>query len=82
MFIALAARAAPASRGDALSFITAEGQDHFRLIEKRHKLSLERERVKGFEPTDKPVSVRDPAGGIKGKRKSKKDKLRDAAKRN
>ena len=50
----------------------------FRLIEKRHHLHLDRERVPGFEPVDVAVPVRDPHGGMKGRRKSKKDKLRDS----
>jgi superfamily II DNA/RNA helicase len=69
--------------GLAISLITAENDAHFRLIEKRYGLSLERERISGFEPTVTAVSVaaspRDPHGGAKGKRKSKKDKLREAA---
>jgi hypothetical protein len=32
----------------------------------------------GFEPSDAPVAP-NPNGGVKGKRKSKKDKLREAA---
>ena len=69
--------------GIAISFIGAENAAHFRLIEKRNELSLPRERVLGFEPTDAPVAPHertgDFAGGVKGKRKSKKDKLREAA---
>jgi hypothetical protein len=42
-----------------------------------------RERVAGFEPvpSSAPPLPPDPAGGIKGRRKSKKDKLREAAAR-
>ncbi len=66
--------------GLAISFITADSEAHFRLIEKRLGFRLEREIVAGFEPTEAPSStLSDPAGGIKGKRKSKKDKLREAA---
>jgi superfamily II DNA/RNA helicase len=71
--------------GVAISFIGAEDAAHFRLIEKRHQLALERERIIGFEPTDTVTPVRnaagDSAGGVKGKRKSKKDKRREAAER-
>ncbi len=69
--------------GVAISFVSVETDAHFRLIEKRHKLRLERERVAGFEPTAlvPTVTATDPHGGIKGKRKSKKDKLREAAAR-
>jgi superfamily II DNA/RNA helicase len=75
-------------RGVAVSFITADAAAHFRLIEKRHKISLPREVLVGFEPTEQPPAPPpptghrpDPHGGVKGKRKSKKDKLREAAAR-
>ncbi|MEY4940059.1 MAG: ATP-dependent helicase RhlE [Verrucomicrobiota bacterium] len=38
--------------GVAVSFISAETHAHFRLIEKRHGLSLPREQIAGFEPDD------------------------------
>jgi ATP-dependent RNA helicase RhlE len=70
--------------GTAVSFITPEAEAHFRLIEKRQGKRVPRERIAGFEPTEAAVaaasaSAGDPDGGIKGKRKSKKDKLREAA---
>jgi superfamily II DNA/RNA helicase len=66
--------------GVAISFITAEMHAHFALIEKTHQHYLVRERIPGFEPTQAPV--RPPStGGVKGARKSKKDKLREAAAR-
>lgn len=65
--------------GVAISFVTADAAAHFRLIEKRHGLSVPREQIPGFEPTDVATPVRDPHGGVKGKRKSKKDKLREKA---
>ncbi len=67
--------------GMAVSFVTADGEAHFRLIEKRQRLAIERERIEGFEPQDVAAPVGDPHGGVKGKRKSKKDKLREAAAR-
>ncbi|MDB4459127.1 DEAD/DEAH box helicase [bacterium] len=70
--------------GIAVSFVTAEAQAHLCLIEKRQKLTIPREKIPGFEPTDvPPISAETPkgTGGIKGKRKSKKDKLREAAAR-
>ena len=67
--------------GVAVSFVTADGEAHFRLIEKRHGLRIEREQMAGFEPTDVAAPVLDAFGGVKGKRKSKKDKLREAAAR-
>lgn len=65
--------------GVAISFVGADTDVHFRLIEKRHRLRLEREVLPGFEPTDVPKPTLDAHGGIKGRRKSKKDKLREAA---
>jgi superfamily II DNA/RNA helicase len=68
--------------GVALSFICADSptnaESHFRLIEKRQGERVPREQIAGFEPQ----AVATPAeavGGIKGQRKSKKDKLREAA---
>ncbi len=65
--------------GVAVSFISAETDAHFRLIEKRNRLNLPREQIAGFEPLETIVPAPPPTGGIKGKRKSKKDKLREAA---
>ena len=69
--------------GVAVSFVTADAEAHFRLIEKRQHLTIPREQIAGFEPTETPAppSSTDPqgTGGIKGKRPSKKDKLRAAA---
>jgi superfamily II DNA/RNA helicase len=68
--------------GLAVSFTSAATEAHFRLIEKRIKLLLPRERVASFEPVDVAQPAPEAAagtGGIKGKRPSKKDKLRAAA---
>ena len=69
--------------GLALSFVSAATEPHLRLIEKRQGLQLQREVVAGFEPTDaSPPADRAAVpgtGGIKGKRPSKKDKLRAQA---
>jgi ATP-dependent RNA helicase RhlE len=68
--------------GMAISFVSADTQAHFRLIEKRQRLNVQREQVAGFEPVEsRQPSAADPlsVGGIKGKRPSKKDKLREAA---
>jgi superfamily II DNA/RNA helicase len=67
--------------GVAISFVTPAGEAHFRLIEKRHQLRIAREVLPGFAPTEQAPVVRDAHGGVKGKRKSKKDKLREAAAR-
>jgi len=64
--------------GIAISFVSADTHAHFLLIEKRNRLNLSREQIEGFEPEETEVPS-PPTGGIKGKRKSKKDKLREAA---
>ena len=65
--------------GIAINFISADTHAHFRLIEKRHRLSLPREQIAGFEPVETELPAAAAGGGIKGKRKSKKDRLREAA---
>jgi ATP-dependent RNA helicase RhlE len=65
--------------GVAVSFVSAATAGHFSLIERRHGIRLQREHIPGFEPRELEAPVRDVHGGIKGKRKSKKDKLREAA---
>jgi ATP-dependent RNA helicase RhlE len=70
--------------GVAVSFVTPESESHFRLIEKRNDIRLPREQIVGFEvavvePVADEKSAASNNGGIKGKRKSKKDKLREAA---
>ncbi len=64
--------------GEAVSFVTAEAQAHWQLIRKREKLDLVLEVLPGFEPQDVPPPPASGNGGIKGKRPSKKDKLRAA----
>jgi superfamily II DNA/RNA helicase len=66
--------------GLAINFVSAETEAHFRLIEKRHHLSLPREQIEGFEPTQEAAVYVSGNGGVKGKRPSKKDRLRAAAK--
>ena len=68
----------------AISFVSAATHAHFRLIEKLHSLSLAREQIPGFEPRETEVVaplVAPDGGGIKGRRKSKKDKIREVAAR-
>jgi len=63
--------------GVAISFINHETQAHFKLIEKRSQIKLERESIKGYElKGEAPKKVKGPAP-VKGKKKSKKDKLRE-----
>jgi ATP-dependent RNA helicase RhlE len=67
--------------GVAVNFISAETHAHFQVIEKRNARALPREQIIGFEPmdTEPATTVAPTTGGVKGKRKSKKDKLREAA---
>jgi superfamily II DNA/RNA helicase len=68
--------------GEAVSFVTAATLAHWQLIQKRAQVQLSIEVLEGFEPTEVPPPVsplNDGTGGIKGKRPSKKDKLRAAA---
>ncbi|PHS39639.1 MAG: DEAD/DEAH box helicase [Sulfurovum sp.] len=65
--------------GLAVTFIGHEEQAHFKLIEKRSHIKLKREQIPGFELTgDAPVKEKGKAP-VKGKKKSKKDKLREQA---
>ena len=72
--------------GVAVSFICADApgsEAHFRLIEKRQAQRVPREQVPGFEPKAAVLPAAavpaDPHGGVKGRRLSKKDRLRAAA---
>jgi len=70
-------RTARAGRsGVSISFIDYETMDHFKLIEKRSKIRLERETIEGFELVGDRSEASLPRGPIKGNRPSKKDKLR------
>ncbi len=64
--------------GLAISFISPATEAHFRLIEKRQGHRVPRERIAGFDVTE-TAPAGTASGGIKGKRPSKKDKLRAAA---
>ena len=66
------------AQGQAVSFVSAHALAHWRLIQKRAQVQLTLDVVPGFEPTDEPVPA-PGVGGIKGKRPSKKDKLRAAS---
>jgi len=67
--------------GVAISFIDHETADHFALIEKRAGIELEREVVEGFELTGDAPRRQKGGAPVKGKRPSKKDRLREAASR-
>jgi superfamily II DNA/RNA helicase len=64
-------------KGTAISFIGLEDNEHFDLIEKKVKITLVKEEIEGFELIGTPVKMIKGATPIKGKRKSKKDKLRE-----
>ena len=64
--------------GTAVSFVSAATEAHFRLIEKRQGRRVPREQLAGYEPTE-TATPDQSAGGIKGRRPSKKDRLRAAA---
>lgn len=68
--------------GLAVSLVPASAEAHFRLIEKRQGQRVPREQIEGFAAS--PLSPEQTLalnsnGGVKGRRKSKKDKLREAA---
>lgn len=70
------------AEGLAISLVSPSTVAHWQLICKRQGLDLPLETVSGFEPTESAAPAPlDPqgTGGIKGKRPSKKDKLRAAA---
>jgi ATP-dependent RNA helicase RhlE len=69
------------ANGLAVSFVSTATEAHFRLIEKRQGRRVPRERVAGFEPRESALPASPPEGGVKGRRKSRKDKLREAAAR-
>jgi superfamily II DNA/RNA helicase len=66
------------AQGQAVSFVSADAFAHWQLIQKRAQVQLPLEVVAGFEPAETPVPTAG-VGGIKGKRPSKKDKLRAAS---
>ena len=63
-------------KGVAISFIGHEDNDHFSLIQKRCKVDIKKEQIDGFELTGETVVKEKGKPPVKGKRKSKKDILR------
>ncbi|AXX92717.1 DEAD/DEAH box helicase [Malaciobacter molluscorum LMG 25693] len=63
--------------GIAISFLDNDNLAHFKLIEKRYKLDIPKEKIDGFDFTLKEVKKQKGSMPQKGKRKSKKDKLRE-----
>ena len=66
--------------GLAISFIDHESEAHFKLIEKRSHICLSREQITDFPLVGEVVQKKKGPAPIKGKKKSKKDKLREQAK--
>jgi superfamily II DNA/RNA helicase len=65
--------------GLAISFISHEDKAHFEVIEKKCKVKIKREQIEGFELTGEAPKVEKGPTPVKGKGKSKKDKLREKA---
>ena len=65
--------------GIAISFVDHSTEQHFRLIEKRSQVRLPRENVAGFELTSPEPKRQKGPPPVKGKRMSKKDRLRQRA---
>jgi len=63
--------------GTAISFIGLEDMEHFNLIEKKVEISLTKEEIEGFELIGTFIEKQKGTAPVKGKRKSKKDKLRE-----
>ncbi|MCK5214058.1 MAG: DEAD/DEAH box helicase [Candidatus Omnitrophica bacterium] len=67
--------------GTAITFVGHEDRAHFALIEKRVRMRLQRESVKGFELTGDPLPKEKGKAPVKSLRMKKKDKARAAAAR-
>jgi ATP-dependent RNA helicase RhlE len=63
--------------GTAVSFIDHTSAAHFRLIEKHSQIELPRERIPGFELSGEAPRPKRGSAPVKGRRRSKKDKLRE-----
>jgi len=63
--------------GVAISFIDYEDMEHFKLIEKRSDIELKRESVEGLDLVGEAPKKTKGQAPVKGKGKSKKDKLRE-----
>jgi len=64
-------------KGEAISFINFEDKSHFALIEKRSNIKIKTEQIKGFELIGEEIQKTKGPAPVKGKGKSKKDKLRE-----
>ncbi|WP_324172370.1 DEAD/DEAH box helicase [Sulfurimonas sp.] len=63
--------------GLGISFVSHEDQAHFKIIEKKCKVKIQREQIEGFELTGEAPKKEKGSAPVKGKKKSKKDKLRE-----
>jgi len=63
--------------GTSITFIGLEDFEHFKVIEKRCNLSIQKEQIEKFELIGTPSQKQKGKAPVKGKRKSKKDKLRE-----
>ena len=64
-------------KGTAITFVSHEDKEHFSLIQKRCDMQLDFEQIDGFELTGSIPVKEKGKEAIKGKRKNKKDKLRE-----
>ena len=63
--------------GIAISFVGLDDMEHLQLIEKKIKTKIPQEQIDGFEIIGEFTKKSKGQAPIKGKRKSKKDKLRE-----
>ena len=63
--------------GDAITFVTLENQEHYDVVVKKCHLNIEAEEINGFERSGDIINATKGKEPVKGKRKSKKDKLRE-----
>ncbi|MFA6195697.1 MAG: DEAD/DEAH box helicase [Sulfurimonas sp.] len=65
--------------GTAISFIAHEDKEHFAIIQKKCGVSMDLEQIEGYEIQGEIPIIEKGKAPIKGKGKSKKDKLREQA---
>ncbi len=65
--------------GFAVSFVSLEDTEHFKTIKKQCKLEIELKQIEGFELVGTAPIKEKGKAPVKGKRKSKKDKIRESA---
>lgn len=66
-------------QGIAISFVANEDKHHFGIIQKKCKIRVGFEQIAGFEVSGEVLKVEKGKAPVKGKKKSKKDKLREKA---